>query len=324
VNATTGNRVMAVMRLVRAGNLFMVALTMLMLRYLVLQKLFAQEGMVPSLDRGLFVLLVLSTLLIAAGGYIINDYFDVKTDLINRPDTVVVDRVIKRRWAIILHLIVTIAGILLGMWVSLKTGYLRLSLFHIGAAVLLWVYSTGLKKSFLAGNVAVSLLTASVAFIPLVFEMGVMHRTQPGFIFSHRPLMLHAFKISMVFAVFAFVTSMAREIIKDMEDYYGDRETGGRTMPIVWGLRAGKLVAFFLLLITDLLLLFVLYNSVRAAGTFITFSNIYITAALLIPVSILAVRVLKCESVRCFHRASVFLKLIMLAGLCYSLVYYFN
>jgi 4-hydroxybenzoate polyprenyltransferase len=318
------NKIFAFLKLIRVGNLVMMALTLLMLRYLVLQKLFAAEGMVPALNDGLFMLLVLSTLLIGAGGYIINDYFDVKTDMLNRPQTVVVDRVIKRRWAIILHMIFTITGVLLGMYASMKTGYLRLSIFHAGAALLLWFYSTSLKKTFLAGNFVVAVLTASVAFMPLVFEMGVMHRLQPGFISTHRHLLFHAFKITMLFAVFAFITSMAREIIKDMEDYYGDEATGGRTMPIVWGIKAGKVVAFFLLVITALLLMFVLYNTLRAQRIVFTVNNLYILFALVLPLLGLGLYVLRCNSVLSFYRASVSLKFIMLAGLCYSIVYYFT
>jgi 4-hydroxybenzoate polyprenyltransferase len=134
----------------------MIALTQLLLRHLVLQKIFNLNGIGLELDNGLFYMVVLSTVLIAAAGYIINDYFDVKTDLINHPDTVVLDRTIKRRWAIILHITFTFAGIFIGMFAALKTGYLRLAIFHFAAATLLWFYSTHLKKQLFIGNFVVS------------------------------------------------------------------------------------------------------------------------------------------------------------------------
>ncbi len=300
----------------------MIVLTQILLRYLVVQKILNQNQLELELGNALFGLIVLSTVLIAAAGYIINDYFDVKTDTINHPDTVVVDRVIGRRWAIILHITFTIVGIILGMYASLKTGYLRLAVFHIVAAILLWFYSTHLKKRLLIGNVVVSLLTASVAFMPLVFEMGVMQKTRPGFIFENSFTMLYAFKITFIFTLFAFMTSMAREIIKDIEDFKGDRETGGMTMPIVWGIRTSKFNAFFMLIITALLLLFVVYNTIRAQRILFSINNLYVLFTLTVPLIILALYTLKANQSKQFKKASLFLKLIMLAGLCYSFIFY--
>src|SRR5688572_20125475 len=121
------NKVFAFLKLIRIENLLMIAMTQVLIRYFILQKVLSQNHISLGMNDGLFYLLVLSTVLIAAAGYIINDYFDVKTDLINHPDTVVVDRVIKRRWAIILHITFTFLGIFLGMYAALKTGYLRLA-----------------------------------------------------------------------------------------------------------------------------------------------------------------------------------------------------
>lgn len=302
----------------------MIALTQFLLRYLVLQKIFIQNNITLELDNALFALIILSTVLIAAAGYIINDYFDVKTDLINHPDTVVVDKVIKRRLAIILHLSFTLIGIFIGMYAALKTGYLRLAMFHFAAAFLLWVYSTHFKKQLLVGNIVVSLLTASVAFMPFVFEMAIMDKSNPDFIIQYRYVILSALKITTIFSVFAFITSMAREIIKDIEDYKGDKATGGLTMPIVWGIQASKLNAFFLLVISALLLLFVVYNTIKVQRVVFSIHNSYILFALIVPLLFLAAYTLKANETKQFKRASLFLKVIMLLGLCYSLIYYYN
>jgi 4-hydroxybenzoate polyprenyltransferase len=248
----------------------------------------------------------------------------VKTDLINHPDTVVVDRVIKRRVAIILHLTFTFIGIFIGMYAAFKTGYLRLAIFHWAAAILLWFYSTHLKKTLLIGNVVVSLLTASVAFMPFVFEMGVMRHIHPDFIFTHKHLVLSCIRITFIFSLFAFITSMAREVIKDMEDYRGDMETGGHTMPIAWGIRASKIYGFFLLVITGILLLFVVYNTVRIQKIFFSPAIAYILVALVVPVTFLSIFLLNSNQSRDFNRASLFLKFIMLLGLGYSLIFYYQ
>jgi 4-hydroxybenzoate polyprenyltransferase len=316
-------KVLAFLKLVRIENLIMIAATQFLLRYFVLRKILVQHGIQLELDQRLFYLIVLSTVLIAAAGYIINDYFDVKTDLINHPDTVVVDRIIKRRWAIILHLLLTSAGVLIGMYAALKTGYLRLAIFHVAAAILLWFYSTDMKKQLLIGNIVVSLLTAAVAFMPFMFEMGVLRQIYPDFIITFKYAVLSCLKITVVFGIFAFVTSMAREIIKDIEDYKGDEATGGRTMPVVWGIRASKLTAFFLLVITALLLLFAAYNTMRAEQVIFSVPIVYIFLALILPLVILSFYTLSATNSSDFKRASLALKSIMLLGLCYCFIFYY-
>lgn len=318
------NKAIAFLKLVRFENLLMIVFTQWLLRYVVLQKIVRDYGLQLELGDTLFALVIISTVLIAAAGYIINDYFDVKTDLINHPDTVVVDRVIKRRWAIILHISFTFLGLVLGVYAALKTGYLRLAVFHVVAAVLLWFYSTHFKKMLLVGNVVVSLLTAAVAFMPFVYEMGVMQKTHPGFILDYTALTWVAFKTTALFSVFAFLTSMAREIIKDVEDYKGDAATGGSTLPIAWGIRTAKLVVFFVLVITFLLLFFVLYNTVKSQMVLFTLNNLYLLLALMLPLLLLSGYLAKASESREFKRASLFLKLIMLLGLSYSFIFYYS
>lgn len=318
------NKFIALLKLVRIENLIMTGITMYFIRYFILKKVLAEYQVELGLTNTLFFLLVLSVILIAAAGYIINDYFDVKTDLINHPDTVVVDRVIKRRWAIILHITFTFAGIMLGILCALKTGYLRLAIFHIVAGVLLWFYSTHFKKQLIVGNVVVSLLTAAVVFIPFVYEMGLMQRLDPQFTIENKQIILSSFKVVCIYAIFAFITSMAREIIKDMEDFEGDKQTGGHTMPIYWGMQTSKLAAFFLIVITLLLLMFVVYNTFKAYRTVLSIDIIYIVIALIIPLFTLLWLIIKASTPNSFKNASLFLKFIMLMGLGFSLIFYYT
>lgn len=318
------NKAIAFLKLVRIENLVMIALTQVLLRYFVLQKVLNQYGIALELNNTLFFLVVLSTVLIAAAGYIINDYFDMKTDLINHPETVVVGKIIKRRLAIILHITFTLLGILIGIYAALKTGYLRLAIFHIVAAILLWFYSTNFKKQLLVGNIVVSILTAAVAFMPFVYEMGLIEKLHPGFAQMHKDVVLSCFKITFIFSLFAFITSFAREMIKDMEDYKGDAATGGRTMPIVWGIVSSKLNVFFLIVISVILLLFVIYNTFKFYRIIVNVNTIYIFVGLIIPLIILAFLTLRAKESRQFKNASLLLKLIMLTGLAYSFVFYFS
>jgi 4-hydroxybenzoate polyprenyltransferase len=318
------NKGIAFLKLVRIENLIMIALTQILLRHFVLQKVLNQHGVHLELNNGLFYLVVVSTVLIAAAGYIINDYFDLKTDLINHPETVVVGKTIKRRMAIILHITFTFLGIFIGMYAALMTGYLRLAIFHIVAAALLWFYSTNFKKQLLVGNIVVSALTAAVAFMPFVFEMGVLQKAHPGFALLHKDLVLSCFKITFIFSLFAFITSLAREIIKDMEDYKGDKATGGNTMPIALGIPASKLNVFFLIVISVILLLFVIYNSFKFYRIIISIDNFYILFGLIVPLILLAINTLRAKESKHFKNASLLLKFIMLTGLAYSFIFYFN
>jgi 4-hydroxybenzoate polyprenyltransferase len=163
-----------------------------------------------------------------------------------------------------------------------------------------------------------------VAFIPIVFEIGVMQKHSPGFIIENSHTVLSSLKITFIFSLFAFITSLAREIIKDIEDYKGDKETGGHTMPIVLGIRVSKINAFFLLIITVLLLLFVVYNTLRADHLVIGVNTVYILMGLILPLCLLAFYVLRATESSQFKTASLALKFIMLMGLCYSFIFYYN
>jgi 4-hydroxybenzoate polyprenyltransferase len=201
---------------------------------------------------------------------------------------------------------------------------LRLFVFQLTAALLLWFYSTDFKKKLLLGNLLVALLSATVAFMPFVYEMALMQKHDSGFMLEYQRMILSAMKITLLFCVFAFITSLAREIIKDIEDYEGDKATGGLTMPVIWGIRTSKFNAFFLLLITSLLLMFVVYNTIKVDRVFMSLNNLYILLLLILPLLFLAVYVLKAKKTREFSRASLVLKIVMLMGLCYSFVFYYS
>ena len=324
MGAILNNKFFAFLKLIRVENLVIIILTQVFMHYLVFQKLFNDAQVPSNIYIKLFGLIVISTVLIAAAGYIINDYFDVKTDLINRPDTVVVDKAIKRRWAIILHITFTTLGVLLGVFTALKTGYLRLAIFHFLTATALWFYSTHFKKQLLVGNIVVSLLTASVPFITFVFEIAYLQKTIPEFTVHYMPVILSASKITLIFCLFAFITSLAREIIKDMEDYKGDKATGGKTMPITWGIQTSKVVCFFLIAITIILLLVVVYNSLKYRGLFFTPGNLYIFFGLILPLLMLLMMVVKAHQPKQFNHASRMLKFIMLLGIGYCWIFYFS
>ena len=167
------NVLQAFFKLVRWPNLLFIALTQMLFRFFILRFVFINSlpAMKASrLSLPLFYLLVFASVCIAAAGYIINDYFDVNIDLVNKPSKLVIDRYIKRRWAIVLHIIFSFTGFVISCYIGYKLGNLYIPVFNLLAIVGLWFYSTTFKKKLLIGNVLISLLTAWVILILTVSE----------------------------------------------------------------------------------------------------------------------------------------------------------
>ncbi len=188
------------------------------------------------------MLLCLASLCIAAAGYIINDYFDINIDEVNKPHKMVVGRTMSRRFALLWHLILSGIGLLIGGYVSVQLGNWLVGLGNLVCVVLLWYYSTSFKRQLLIGNIVISALTSWVILVLLVAEL-------PGWWTGElvaemeKVTVARLSRIGVLYAAFAFIISLIREVIKDMEDVEGDRKDGCTTMPIVWGIQASKVFA---------------------------------------------------------------------------------
>jgi len=184
-----------------------------------------------------FILLVIASVFIAAAGYIINDYFDLNIDQVNKPQKNVVDKFIHRRWAIIWHFVLSFAGVVLTAF-AVGLSYWYLVLANLLCVLLLWFYSTSLKRRLLIGNVVISLLTA---WTILVFFFALSH---PSNAFNtSNELSVKFFRLAFLYSGFAFIISLVREAVKDMEDMEGDTRYGCKTLPIVAGTRTTKIYA---------------------------------------------------------------------------------
>ena len=296
--------------MIRVENLFIIAVTQICIKYLV----FAPLNDFSKFTLNLFTISLLSTLLIAAAGYIINDYFDVKTDKINRPNTVVIDVVIKRRWAMILHILLNAIGLVLGLYLALKCHNLKLVLFQILSILLLWFYSTHFKKQLLVGNIVVSLLTAAIPIMPMVYDYYLTGEINPMIIGSFLNTLVI---IVLGYSSFAFLTSFTREVIKDMEDYEGDIKTGGKTMPIVWGIITSKVVTFFTIIITIGLLLLACLKFHKDQHNVAVY---YILGLVILPLIILLIQTIKATTSKDFKLASLLLKFTMLFGIGFTFI----
>ena len=320
-----GEKIVYLMSLIRLPNLMVVAITMMLMRYAVIQPLLGampitMAGDPLTLTRMTFqlgwidfVILVISICLLTAAGYIINDYFDIRSDLINR-GTIIVGNTITRRQAMMYHNILNVLGVIGGTYVSARIGYIWLGIFFVLISGLLYFYSATYKRQFLIGNIIVAMLVAMVPMMVVIYDAApiYVHYSQ---IVTDFPGVAVLFYWVGGFALFAFLTTLIREIIKDMEDCEGDRETGRKTIPVVSGMMVCKIMVVSLSLFTVALLFLVWYMHLNDRLTII-----YIILLLAIPFAVVIYKVITGSEKHHLHFASRLMKLIMLAGILYSLV----
>lgn len=229
------------------------------------------------------LVLASSTAIVAGGGYIINDYYDIKIDLINKPDRVVIGKGIGRRHALLFHSVLSFAGVALGFLLGW-----RLGLIHIFSSFILWWYSNSLKRQPFVGNFMVALLTGlSITLINVLYDLTN--------------------SLVIIYSLFAFFMTLVREIIKDMEDLKGDNTFGCKTLPILWGIRKTKVVVYFLLALFSLLV--VMINAIYTQMPFY-----YFLVFLFAPLSIFLLRLIRADTKRDFYMLSQWCKVIMVLG----------
>ena len=314
-------KIRSIFSLVRFPNLLIIAFTQYAMRYLLMEPLLPSDTFELQFGDFQFALLVCSTMLIAAAGYIINDYFDTRADLINKPARVVVGVAISRKVAMILHLILNIIGVGIGVYLAFYVGLPSLSLVFMLSTGLLWFYSTNYKKQFLVGNLAVAFLTGLVPLMVVLFEIPLLNREYGEVMIRYDADFNYLFAWVSAFSFFAFFTTLIREIIKDTEDFEGDNAYGMKTVPIVLGTFWTRFVVVLLIAITLCALGFLLfkyiYYSVDPADYI---SLVYFSVFLLLPLILLAIQVMTARDKRAYRRASTLIKLVMLFGIFYSVV----
>ena len=307
---------LAFLKLIRTQNLLIIAFTQYMVRWFLLYPLLKIHGFELQLSNFHFFLLVLSTVMIAAAGYIINDYFDVAIDRVNKPERLVIDKGIKRRVAMGAHTVINILAILIALYVSHQAGSLKLIVVHILCAAGLWFYSTNFKRQFLIGNLMISIFTALVPFIVGLYELLPVHKIYSEMI--DETSLQEEWKFVLGISFFAFIVTLLREIIKDMEDVEGDEKYGCKTMPIVIGIRASKNMSIVLAVFT---MVFLVYFQTIKWSTSNLLSASYIGIAIQLPFIYLIYRLITAKEKKDFKIAGNVAKFIMLTGVCYLFIF---
>ncbi len=302
------------LKLIRWPNLVFIAITQVLFNYGVVHPLFLQAGLSPNLNHNNFILLCVASILIAAAGYIINDYFDVNIDQINKPERVLVDRVIHRRWAIFWHMFLSMLGVVLSFILSfsISVGYFVIGFINFLCVLVLWLYSTTYKRRILVGNILVSILTAWTVIIIYAAEIPHLWDASPLVKQGYQQALTKLLRIAALYGGFAFVISLVREVIKDLEDMDGDRKEGCRTMPIVWGVPASKIfAAVWLVVLIGILIVTQFY--VVQFGWWL--SALYIIITVVVPLIYIMKWLYKANKTSDYAKLSRWVKIVMLTGI---------
>jgi len=294
---------------------------MIAIRYLIIQPLLSDHGISLIITDFDFSLIVVGTLLIAGAGNIINDYFDIKPDRLNKHHQVIVGKHIKRRVAMGTHVVFSTIGFIISAYVAFKYDIPWMLIFHIIAITTLWLYSASFKKSFLFGNVIVAFLTACIPLIVIGFDLPVILISEGfDFPFLKAPfgMYLEIIFITLSYSVFAFLLNLIREIQKDLADMRGDKEINAKTMPLTLGIPATKKVVNGLSLMTILLLIYV-QQSFQADKI----TSIYLLVFIILPMIMSSIKLKKASKSKQYLKASDYTKIAMAGGLGYLLVFYY-
>jgi 4-hydroxybenzoate polyprenyltransferase len=299
----------AFFRLIRVLNLLFIVLTQALFQYSIVVPMMSKNPNSPALTLHYFSFLTLSSVLIAAAGYIINDYFDLNIDRINKPNRIIVEKLIKRRWAIIWHWVLSFSGVLIGLYVGWKVQALWLGFANLGCVAALWFYSTTFKKKLLAGNIIISLLTA---WVVLVIGFVTHYRMATNIPFFGMQFASKLLRYTFLYSGFAFIICLVREVVKDIEDMAGDSKYGCRTMPIVWGVHVSKVFAGTLLTVLMAALLIVFAYILQFKWWL---ASAYCLVMVIVPLAIVLRKFFKAESTKDFHELSKWIKVVMFTGI---------
>lgn len=330
------------LRLIRLSNILVMVLTMCLFYGLLSNyhlspihldgqlRIVSQEFTSPSFFKTIglkdisFLLLMLSVVLIAAAGNIINDYFDVKADRVNKPDRLIIDKFIKRRWAIILNWILNGLGLLIATILSYRLDNWWIFSVSFLAINLLYFYSAIYKRKFLTGNIIIAFLTALVPFYVFIYGgFSTFGITRP-FEIDNSLFIRDNYSAIIGYCSFAFLLNLIREIIKDMADVKGDLLLGSKTLPIRIGFAKTKALILVLQLIGIIALMWFIFMQVSTRETGLNSDQLLFVGSLafvsLFMIISLVILLTKNQKKR-YMLSSNILKLAMLFGVISALFY---
>lgn len=306
-------------KLIRWQNLLIIALTQYLIRYCIVKPVLSQDLINTVFSVPDFFLLVVSTVFIAGAGYIINDYFDTKTDYVNKPGKNVVNTGLNKKVVFGLFVAFNLIGILLGVYISFKVSCIEFSFVYLLISGLLWFYSTTYKRQVLIGNLIVAILTGAVPLIVLFFEI-VPIISLYGSSFLAKDTLSGIVWFTEGLAVFAFLITLIREIVKDTEDFEGDYIDSRNTIPIFFGIIVTKVI---ILVLTSFLIFGVILVYIRYLKLGL-FPLLYVIAVIALPLFIVLIKILIAKERKDYTFSSSILKFVIVSGILFMWIVKIN
>lgn len=295
------------LNLIRWKNLLMIALVQLLIKYALLEPF----GVHTALEGLGITLLIISTLCIAAAGNIINDIYDVETDIVNKPDKRIIGKSISEKTGYNLFIALNVIGVGIGFYLSHRIGKSPFFTIFVVISALLYIYASYLKGILLIGNIVISVLVAASILIVGLFELT------PNLNEFNRNIQITFFKIILDYALFAFIINFLREITKDIEDVDGDYKVGLNTLPIFIGRERSKHILIALNFIPLFVIIFYVISELYKQQI----ALIYFLVLVIAPLIYIAIKLFQAKTKEDFHHISSVYKLVMLFGMLSLLLY---
>lgn len=289
-------------KILRPLNLIIIGITQALIYFLIVRPFIESNGFSPLLLPFQIILFIMVTILIAAGGNVINDIFDVELDLINKPDKTYIGNRISRKAAWILYSFLTVSGAIITVYLGFVAEKQTLIWIYPLTVILLYFYSSHLKYTFLLGNITVAFFTAFVIWILLLSHDALLHQT-------YHP----AVKLLIAFGSFSFLANLMREIVKDLEDKEGDLQAGAKTLGVSMSLKNVKNVIFSIA--------FLLFSGLALSSQYYMpelydfRTSIFMWVFLVAPLVLMMLKLSKASDKKGYGAVSRFLKMYMLGGL---------
>ncbi|MCB5986589.1 UbiA family prenyltransferase [Flavobacterium psychrophilum] len=292
---------MKYLKLIRYQNLIMIALMQL----IVLFGFLKMQDIPLALALWQYYLLIISTVCIAAGGYIINDIMDQDADTENKPKKVIIGKTITEALAYNLYVLFTVIGVGIGFYLSRLIMRPNFVTVFILCAALLYIYATNLKQIMILKNVIVASL---LAFSIIIIDLFMIF---PATDITNKEQMRPVFSVLIDFATIAFILNFIREIVKDLEDTKGDKKQEIRTLPVVFGVSKTPKLVFILSFVPVLCILYYVYNYLFH----LQYATGYIFLFLIGPLLYFMIKIWFAQTKKDFYYLSNVLKMVILFGI---------
>lgn len=300
------------LKLIRYQNLLILAFMQIIVRYGFL----THQNIPLALNHFQFGLLVLATVLIAAGGYIINDIFNLDSNAIHKPNLVLIGYDLSENRAYNLYFGCTVIGVFIGFYLSNTINLNTFAGAFIITAALLYLYANSLKQIIIIGNLIIAFLLAFSVIIIALFDL------LPVTFDGNRAAMGLVFKILLDYAFFAFSISFIREIVKNLEDVAGNMEQDSNSLPATIGISNTTKIVFGIALVFTTYLLYYIYQYYFINK--LIFSTIYTIIFVLAPLVYFIISITRARYQSDFKHLSRILKIILIFGILSILVVNFN